>query len=92
MKINPKKRLNGEGIENSTRDLDLEGIVGNMLISQYQLQIQKSKLADSLDGWWLSQVRDRNSSSFSFQKRGRVFKVSLNVSDSYSADENYQQP
>jgi hypothetical protein len=63
MKTNSKKRLNGEGIENSTRDLDLEGIVGNMLISQYQLQILRYKLADSLDGWWLSQDRGRNSFS-----------------------------
>jgi hypothetical protein len=91
MKINSKKNLYDEEIEDLRRDFDLEGIVGNMLISQYQAQILKSRLADRLDGWWLSQVRDRNSSSFSFQKRGRVFKVSLNVSDSYSADENYQQ-
>jgi hypothetical protein len=63
MKIS-KKRLNGETIENSTRDFDLEGIVGNMLISQYQSQILRSRLADRLDGWWLSQHRDQNSSSF----------------------------
>jgi hypothetical protein len=89
MKTNSKKRLNGEGIENSTRDLDLEGIVGNMLISQYQLQILRSKLADSLDGWWrLSQDRGRNSSSFRCDHHGQVFKVSLNVT---SDDEKNQQ-
>jgi hypothetical protein len=91
MKINSKKNLDDEEIEDVRRDFDLEGIVGNMLISQYQAQILKSRLADRLDGWWLSQARDRNSSSFSFQKRGQIFKVSLNVSDSYSDDENYQQ-
>lgn len=89
MKTNSKKRLNGEGIENSTRDLDLEGIVGNMLISQYQLQILRSKLVDSLDGWWqLSQDRGRNSSSFRCDHHGQVFKVSLNVT---SDDEKNQQ-
>jgi hypothetical protein len=91
MKINSKKNLHDEENEDLRRDFDLEGIVGNMLISQYQAQILKSRLADRLDGWWLSQAGDRNSSSFSFQKRGRVFKVSLNVSDTYSDDENYQQ-
>jgi hypothetical protein len=92
MKINSKKNLRDEGIEGLRRDFDLEGMVGNMLISQYQAQILKSRLADRLDGWWLSQARDRNSSSFSFQKRGQIFKVSLNVSESYSDDnENYQQ-
>jgi hypothetical protein len=90
MKTNSKKRLNGEGIENSTRDLDLEGIVGNMLISQYQLQILRSKLADSLDGWWrLSQDRGRNSSSFRCDHHGQVFKVSLNVTS--DDDEKNQQ-
>jgi hypothetical protein len=89
MKTNSKKRLNGEGIENSTRDLDLEGIVGNMLISQYQLQILRYKLADSLDGWWLSQDRGRNSSSFRCDHHGQVFKVSLNVTS--DDDEKNQQ-
>jgi hypothetical protein len=86
-----KKNVHDEGIEGLRRDFDLEGIVGNMLISQHQAEILKSRAADRLDGWWLSQARDRNSSSFSFQKRGQVFKVSLNVSDFYSNDENYQQ-
>jgi hypothetical protein len=57
MKItSDKSRQNEES--KSERDFDLEGIVSNMLISQYQAHILKSKLADGLSGWWvLSQER-----------------------------------
>jgi hypothetical protein len=64
------------------RDFDLESIVGSMLISQYQAHILRSRIADRLDDWWiLSQDRDRNSSSFIFNRQGKEFKVSLNVKE-----------
>ena len=64
--ISDKNRKN-EGSE-SYRDFDLERIVGNMLISQYQAHILKSKLADRLAGCWiLSQNREYDSSSFTFK-------------------------
>lgn len=35
-----------------------------------------------IDDWWiLSQDRDRNSSSFIFNRQGKEFKVSLNVKE-----------
>jgi hypothetical protein len=49
-----------KGMKNQNRDVELEAIVGNMLISQYQLCILKSRISDRLDEWWfLSQDRDR---------------------------------
>jgi hypothetical protein len=81
-----KNRKNEEN--ESHRDFDLEVIVGNMLISQYQAHILKSNLADGLAGWWiLSQDRDYNSSSFTFSHNGKKFKVSSSVVESTPIDE-----
>ncbi|MPZ07992.1 MAG: hypothetical protein GEU26_16510 [Nitrososphaeraceae archaeon] len=83
--ISDKNRKN-EGSE-SYRDFDLERIVGNMLISQYQAHILKSKLADRLAGWWiLSQNREYDSSSFTFSHHGQKFKVSSSVVESTLID------
>ena len=69
-------------MKNQNRDLELEAIVGNMLISQYQAHILKSRIAYRLDEWWiLSQDRGRNSSSFKFDRQGKNFKVSLHINE-----------
>jgi hypothetical protein len=81
-----KSRKNEES--KSDRDFDLERIVGDMLISQYQAHILKSKLADGLSGWWvLSQNRDYDSSSFTFSHHGKKFKVSSSGVESIPIDE-----
>jgi hypothetical protein len=82
LKLYPEKGQSNEESENH-RDFDLERIVGNMLISQYQAHLLKSKLADGLAGWWvLSQDRDYDSSSFTFRHNGQKFKVSSSVAES----------
>lgn len=87
MNINTDKNRQNKGSE-SHRDFDLEGIVGNMLISQYQAHILKSKLAEGLAGWWiLSQNRDYDSSSFTFSHHGRKFKVLSSVVESIPIDQ-----
>ena len=76
-------------MKNQNRDIDLEAIVGNMLISQYQAHILKSRIADRLDDWWvLSQDRDRNSSTFIFNRHGKEFKVSLSINESMFVDKD----
>lgn len=75
--------------KNQNRDLELEAIVGNMLISQYQAHILESRIADRLDEWWvLSQDRDSNSSSFTFDRHGKEFKVSLRVNEFIFVDKD----
>jgi hypothetical protein len=72
----------------SKRDFDLERMVGDMLISQYQAHNLKSRLDNKLVGWWiLSQERDYNSSSFTFSHYGKKFKVSSSVVESKPIDE-----
>jgi hypothetical protein len=61
----------------------------SMLISQYQAYILKSRIADRLDEWWvLSQDRDRNSSTFTSDRHGKDFKVSLSVNESILTDKH----
>jgi hypothetical protein len=72
----------------SKRDFDLERMVGDMLISQYQADILKSRLDNKLVGWWiLSQEMDYNSSSFTFSHYGKKFKVSSSVVESTPIDD-----
>jgi hypothetical protein len=80
LKLYPEKGQSNEESENH-RDFDLERIVGNMLISQYQAHILK--ISDGLAGWWImSQNRDYDSSSFMFKHHGQNFKVSSSVVES----------
>ena len=76
-------------MKNQNRDFKLETIIGNMLISQYQSHILKSRIADSLDKWWiLTQDRDRNSSSFTFNRERKEFKVSLHINEFMPGDKD----
>jgi hypothetical protein len=76
-------------MKNQNRDLELEAIVGNMLISQYQAHILKSRIADRLDEWWiLSQDRSRNSSSFKFDRHGKNFTISLHINETVLIDKD----
>jgi hypothetical protein len=69
-------------MKSQNRDFELEAIVGNMLISQYQSHILKSRIADRLDEWWaLTQDRDRNSSSFTFNRERKKFTISLRTNE-----------
>jgi hypothetical protein len=87
MKISSDKSRKNEESK-SYRDFDLEKIVGDMLISQYQAHILKSRLDNRLAGWWiLSQDRDYDSSSFTFRHYGKKFKVSSSVVESTPIDE-----
>ena len=87
MKSTSDNSRKNEEIE-SNRDFGLERIVGDMLISQYQLHNLKSRLDNKLVGWWiLSQQRDYNSSSFSFSHCGKKFRVSSSVVESKPPDD-----
>ena len=78
-----------EEMKNQNRDFELEVIVGNLLISQYQAHVLKSRIVDRLGGWWvLSQDRERNTSSFTFNRNGKEFKVSLNVNEFMLVDKD----
>jgi cytochrome b involved in lipid metabolism len=72
----------------SYRDYDLERIVGDMSISQYQSHVLKSRLDNKLAGWWiLSQDREYDSSSFTFSHYGKKFKISSSLVESTLIDD-----
>jgi hypothetical protein len=78
-------------MKNQNRDLDLEleANVGDVIISQYQAHVLKSRIADRLDEWWIiSQDRDRNPSSFRFNHHMKKFKVSLKVNEMGGVENN----
>lgn len=81
MKNNTKKIVHGEK-NGPPRDSIFEGIMGDILIAQFQADILRSRLSDRVGGWWsLSQDKNRTSSCFSYEYRGKVFKVSMAVNE-----------
>ena len=39
--------------EDQTRDIELENIVGNLLIAEYQVEKLKDRLVDKVGGSWI---------------------------------------
>jgi hypothetical protein len=57
------------------RDLELENLVGNLLIAQYQVERLKERLSDNLTG---SYKRAKRTETV-FKHKGNWFKISINV-------------
>ncbi|MGH9877147.1 MAG: hypothetical protein ACRD5H_05870 [Nitrososphaerales archaeon] len=66
------------------RDLELENIVGNLLIAEYQVDRLRSRLIERCDGRVGSQ---KTSSAYTFKDKGKWYRVSLKI-DQMNTDED----
>jgi hypothetical protein len=57
------------------RDLELENLVGNLLIAQFQVERLKDKISDNLVG---SYKRGKSTES-TYKHKGNWFKISISV-------------
>jgi hypothetical protein len=82
-----EKQSEGEGEEK--RDLELENIVGNLLIAEYQVDKLRTKLADLVDGF-RPEMRFNKASTQVFKHNNKWYKLSLriNETDINSAEES----
>ena len=51
-------------MENPQRDTELENIVGNLLVTEYQVEKLKGRLLSKIDAAYLSSSTDKNASTF----------------------------
>jgi hypothetical protein len=67
------------------RDLELENIVGNLMIAQYQVDKLRSRLSERVGRY--SSVNNKNSSTHVFKHNDRWYKVITKV-DEVSLESN----
>jgi hypothetical protein len=64
--------------EDQTRDIELENIVGNLLIAEYQVEKLKDRAVDNLGGRYTRSATKKQSIHI-FKSNGTWVKISLNV-------------
>jgi len=68
------------------RDTELENVVGNLMIAQYQVDKLRSKLAGKIGGYYYHHFHNTQSSIFAFKDNEKWYRVSIRV-DETSNDE-----
>ena len=71
------------------RDLELENIVGNLLIAEYQVDRLRTRLDDLVDGY-RPQMKNNKASTLVFKHNNKWYKLSLRIdeTDINSSKEN----
>ena len=61
------------------RDLELENIVGNLMIAQYQVDKLRSRLSERIDGY--GSISNKKASVHVFKHNEKWYKVSTKVEE-----------
>jgi hypothetical protein len=61
------------------RDLELENIVGNLMIAQYQVDKLRSRLSERINGY--GSIRNKKASVHVFKHNEKWYKVSTKVEE-----------
>ena len=61
------------------REQELENIIGNLLIADYQVQRLRSRLAEKIGG--VQPPLPRNKSAYTFKHNGKWYRVSVRVDE-----------
>ena len=69
---------NGKQAEEEKRDLDLENIVGNLFIAEYQVDKLRARLADLVYGY-RPKMSNNKASTHVFKHNNKWYKLSLKV-------------
>ena len=90
MQINNNNRKNTNNnnhlpYDEEERDLELENIIGNLMIAQYQVDKLRSKLSERIGGY-LSASNKKTSTNI-FKHNDKWYKISMRV-DEISADDH----
>jgi hypothetical protein len=62
------------------RDLELENIVGNLLIAEYQVDKLRTRLADLVDGF-RPKMRFNKASTHVFKHNDKWYKISIRIDE-----------
>jgi hypothetical protein len=64
--------------EDQTRDIELENVVGNLLIAEYQVEKLKDRLVDKVGGRY-TRLADKKQSIYIFKSNDSWVRISINV-------------
>jgi hypothetical protein len=67
------------------RDLELENIVGNLLIAEYQVDRLRTRLTDLVSGY-RPQLMKNNASTHVFKHNNKWYKLSLRIDEETGAE------
>ena len=62
------------------RDLELENIVGNLLIAEYQVDRLRTRLSDVVNGYSPKMMKN-NASTLVFKHNNKWYKLSLRIDE-----------
>lgn len=65
------------------REQELENIIGNLLIADYQVQRLRSKLTEKIE---VHSPSPKNKSAYTFKHDGKWYRVSVRVDEMDTAD------
>ena len=67
-------RDNGKQAEEK-RDLELENIVGNLFIAEYQVDERRARLSDIVNGYGTKMLKHNNTSRHVFKHNNKCYKL-----------------
>ncbi len=71
---------NKDWSEEEKRDLELENIVGNLLIAEYQVDRLRTRLSDVVNGS-RPKMKNNNASTHIFKHNNKWYKLSLRIDE-----------
>jgi hypothetical protein len=77
-----KQSEEGEGEGEEKRDLELENIVGNLLVAEYQVDRLRTRLNDMINGY-RPYAKSNKTSTHVFKHKNKWYKLSLRIDESY---------
>jgi hypothetical protein len=79
MQTRDKEKQSEEGEGEEKRDLELENIVGNLLVAEYQVDRLRTRLNDLINGY-RSHIKN-NASTHVFKHQDKWYKLSLRIDE-----------
>lgn len=70
----------GKQSEDEGRDLELENLVGNLLIAEYQVDRLRTRLSDIINRY-RPQIKNNKASSHVFKHNDKWYKLSLKIDE-----------
>ena len=74
-------RDNGKQTAEEKRDLDLENIVGNLFIAEYQVDKLRTRLARLVYGYEAQMSNNNKASTHVFKHNSKWYKISLMINE-----------
>jgi hypothetical protein len=81
MQTRDRDNDNNKQAAEEKRDLDLENIVGNLFIVEYQVDKLRTRLADSFYGYGTRMSNNIKASTHVFKHNNKWYKISLRIEE-----------